>query len=168
MNLQKKNSTFPHNDSGYYGVVSSIWELQCLENRRVSILMYDTGVDIELIACEKLWDLPYYASKMRVFSKFSDRSNFMLLQVKITDPTNLPYELKSDENIFIIYDECDFSRFANMRMATLKIESVFKTYIYTNIDEDFLVMIGRELPECVIGSMLNRIDHYIKEAGKQT
>lgn len=157
MNLAKKSDVYR------YGTASNIAELQQLRGRNVAVLMYDTNIDIELIACERMWDLPYYASKVKVFPKSSDESKFMLLQVEIADPSNLPYELVDNEEVFVVHDEWDFSRSLSALSAGRKIESVFNTCSNADIDEDFLVMIGRELPRHMLGLILSRMTAFMED-----
>lgn len=142
-----------------YGVASNIRELQQLENKNVTVLMYDTGMDIEVVACEKMWDLPHHASKIRTFSNSSDQSKFMLLQVEIVNPIILPYELVGSQEVFVIYDEWDFCRFTNTALAGRGIEQIFGTYVDADIEKDFLVMIGNETSVRTLNTILTRIDN---------
>lgn len=156
MNLAKKSKA----PDEYPNSVSSIEDLQQLVGYTLSVLMYDTGIDIEVVACEMLQDMSYYASRVKVFSKSSDRSKFILIRAEIIDPNILPFELESNEEAFVIYDHWDFGRFTSAFSASKNIEQTFNTYGGADIDKDFLVMIGKELPKGVLDLMLNRMSHF--------
>jgi hypothetical protein len=158
MNLAKRNKSSEHLNS-----VSSIEDLQQLAGYTLSVLMYDTGIDIEVVACELLRDLPYYASKVRVFSESSDQNKFILVRAEIIDPNVLPFELDDGQEAFIIYDNWDFDRFSSTFSAGKNIEQTFNTYGGVNIDKDFLVMIGRELPKQVLGLILSRMSYFAED-----
>ena len=159
MNLLKKSKgSEEHLDS-----VSSIEDLRQLSGYTLSILMYDTGIDIDVVACEILHDLPYYASKTRVFSNSSDQSKFILVRAEIMDPNVLPFELEDGKEVFVIYDRWDFGRFTSAFSASKNIEQTFNTYGGADIDKDFLVMIGKELPKQVLSMILSRMSYFAED-----
>ena len=159
MNLVKKSKE----SEEILDAVSSIEDLQQLSGYTLTVLMYDTGIDIELVACEILHDLPYYASKTRVFSNSSDQSKFILVRAEIMDPNVLPFVLDVDKEIFIIYDNWDFGRFTSAFSASKNIEQTFNTYGGADIDKDFLVMMGKELPKHILKLMLSRMSYFAED-----
>lgn len=159
MNLVKKSKVPEEHPNS----VSSIEDLQQLVGYTLSVLMYDTGIDIEVVACEILHDLPYYASRVRVFSESSDQSKFILARAKIVDPNVLPFELEDGKEVFVIYDKWDFGRFTSAFSAGKNIEQTFNTYGDADIDKDFLVMIGKELPKRVLELILSRMSYFSEE-----
>lgn len=159
MNLLKKSKgSEEHLDS-----VSSIEDLRQLSGYTLSVLMYDTGIDIDVVACEILHDLSYYASKTGVFSNSSDRSKFILVRAEIMDPNVLPFELEDGKEVFVIYDNWDFGRFTSAFSASKNIEQTFNTYGGADIDKDFLVMIGKELPKQVLSMILSRMSYFAED-----
>jgi len=159
VNLVKKSKgSEEHLDS-----VSDIEDLQQLSGYTLSVLMYDTGIDIDVVACEVLHDLPYYASKSKVFSNSSDQSKFILVRAEIMDPNVLPFALDIGKEIFIIYDHWDFGRFTSAFSASKNIEQTFNTYGGADIDKDFLVMMGKEMPKQVLSMILSRMSYFVED-----
>ena len=159
MNLLKKNKeSEEHLDS-----VSSIEDLQQLSGYTLAILMYDTGIDLDVVACEILQDMPYYASKTGAFSSVSDQSKFILVRAEIIDPNVLPFMLEVGKEIFVIYDHWDFGRFTSAFSASKNIERTFNTYSGVDIDKDFLVMLGKEMPKQVLRMILSRMSYFAED-----
>lgn len=156
MSLVKKSKASEEHPNS----VSSIEDLQQLVGYTLSVLMYDTDIDIEVVACEILHDLPYYAAKAKVFSKSSDQSKFILARAEIIDPNVLPFELEDGKEMFVIYEKWDFGRFTSAFSAGKNIERTFNTYNEADIDRDFLVMMGKELPKQVLSLILSRMDYF--------
>ena len=152
MNLVKKDV----NDKKY-GAVTNFDDLKYFLGMPITILMHDTGVNIEIVACERMWDISFFAMQSKAISKPVTDSAFMLLEVMVVDPADLPYELYSDEEMFVIYDEWHFTRFPNVEPATRDIESTFNWYEHVEIG-DFVVLVGKESPEYLLNMVLNRMN----------
>jgi hypothetical protein len=161
MNLAKR-SKVPENYLSSNSV-SSIEDLRQLIGYTLTVLLYDTGIDMEIVACEKLVNLSYYASEAGVFARSSDESKFILIRAEVIDPNVLPFELSTGQEAFVIYDNWDFGRFISAFSAGKNIEQTFNTYAEADIDKDFLVMIGREMPKRVLELVLKQIDHFLED-----
>ena len=152
MNLVKKDV-----NNKKYGAITNFDDLKYFLGTPIAILMHDTSVNIEIVACERMWDISFFAMQSKAISKPDANSAFVLLEVMVVDPADLPYELYSDEEMFVIYDEWHFTRFPDVKSATEEIESTFNWYRKVEID-DFIVVVGRESPEYLLRMVLNRMN----------
>lgn len=124
--------------------------------QRVSVLLYDNGTDVSLIACQRFFDIPFYAVRERAMPKDALEESFIIILVTVLNPENLPYEIEKDEEVFLIYDGWDFTRYPNMEDATTNIEEVLQNYTGAKI-EDFVVLVGKEMHSRVRQAALRRI-----------
>jgi len=151
--LVKKNSLGKH-----YGAVTDIDDLKYFLDENVAILIQDTGVDLNVLACGRMWDISYFANKSRPFSTPTDGDKFMILEAKVVNPIQLPYELEPKQEIFIIHNEWDFTRFSDIESAIHHIEETFKRR--KNVDiEDFVILIGVETSDHILKLVLGRINY---------
>ena len=151
--LVKKSSLGKH-----YGAVTNVDDLKYFLDENVAILIQDTGVDLNVLACGRMWDISHFANKARPFSTPTDGDKFMVLEAKVVNPIQLPYELGPKQEIFIIRDEWDFTRFSDMESAIYYIEDTFKRTKDVNI-EDFIILIGVEIAEHILKLVLSRISY---------
>jgi len=158
-NLQKKGDKPEDIRTEPQDVAVGIDALITFMGQQVGVLLYDSSTDVEVIACPRLYDLPYYAVENKMFPKTVDEESLMILSVAVLDPENLPYEINSDEEVFVIYDEWDFNRYDSVVAVTKNIENIIKTYPNASI-EDFIIMIGRELMVHSKRAFISRIDYW--------
>jgi len=158
-NSQKKSDRPKDIKTKWEDVAVGLDELIMFLGQRTGVLLYDSSTDIEAIACDRVHDLPYYVVENKMFPKDIAEECFIILSVTVLDAEDLPYEIDPDEELFVIYDEWDFSRYDNMAEAVRNIEYTIKTYPNAVI-EDFIVMVGRELMAHAKQAFINKINYW--------
>lgn len=154
MSSQKKNEEME--DSSY--VVYNVDGILKFLGQKVTIALSDNQLDIAICVCKDAYDLPYFASKNKGFPSTLNSYNFVIASAVVLDPENLPYEIENDEEIFIIYDGWDFTRYNTMEAAVLNIEYVLARYINSEID-DFTILVCKEFGKIAFDSFVNRIGY---------
>lgn len=141
-------------------VAMNMAELNCFRGIDMSVLLHDDNTDIELVACHTAYDLPFYVAMSGLLAEEVPRDCLSLLRVKVADPTDLPYEMDSDEEAFIIYDEWDYRQFFDMEDVASTIEQMIRVYKDANIEQDFVVLIGQEMNSAILDLLLERADKW--------
>lgn len=134
-------------------------ELHKFVDQRLTVMIYHDDVDISLMACPDPSDMPYYAVRNRVFPRHINIDLFMMISATVLDPMDLPYEIPDNEEVFVIYDCWQFSRYISMEDAARNIEDMLKSFPYGSID-DFLVLVGTEFETNVVRKFIEKIDYY--------
>jgi len=158
-NLQKKSDRPKDIKTEPENVAIGIDALITFMGQQVGVLLYDSSTDVEVIACPRLYDLPFYAVENKMFPQTVDEESLLILSVTVLDSEDLPYEISSNEEIFVIYDEWDFRRYDSVIAAVKNIENTIKTYPNADI-EDFIIMTGRELMVHSKQAFISRIDYW--------
>ena len=143
-----------------YEVAAGSNELNKFRGKKMAILIYDDGADIELIACYRSRDLPFYVFKSGLLADRSPDDNLSLLHATVWDPSSLPYTINLDEEAFLLYDHWDYRQFSNIGGIVSTIEQIFRIYSNADIDKDFLVLIGQELGSNLLELMVSRIQRW--------
>lgn len=168
MNLRKRNKIPSEIKTGPEEVALGVEELVLFLDRKAIVVLYDDGINISAIACERLYDIPFYAAFHNFLPSDVTEESITMLSAVVLDSEELPYEIKEpDEELFIIYDEWDLSRHLDMELATADIEYTLKTYPGSDI-EDFKVLLGRELPVTVVRAFINRVHVWREINGEQS
>jgi len=144
-------------------VATNMAELNKFRGKEMYVLLSDDCTDIELIACQISYDVPFYVAMSGLFPESATKSSMYFLHAKVADPANLPYEMDDGEEAFVIYDEWDYRQFSSMEGVADAIEQMFRIYRNTNIDKDFAVLIGQELHSGLLDFLLERADRWKKQ-----
>ena len=135
-------------------------EISRFRGKTLSVLLHDDATDIELIACQRPYDLPYYVAVSGVLTSNTSKDGLSLLRVKVMDPTNLPYEMVFDEEAFVIYDEWDYCQFFNIKDVVNAVEQTIRIYRNTDVEQDFVVLIGYEMGNDILDLLLERVNKW--------
>lgn len=119
-------------------------EMVMFMGQRITVALYDTGYEITVTACQKIYDLPFYTAVDNKLPQHIDEEALILFLGVVLDPANLPYELGIRDEALVIYDEWDFTRFGSMEGVVNKVEKTFEIYDESGID-DFVILSGTEL-----------------------
>ena len=141
-------------------------EMIMFMGQRITVVLYDTGYDITATACEKIYDLPFYAAVDNKLPQHVNEEALILFSGIVLDPANLPYELDVKEEALVIYDEWDFTRFDDMKSVVDKVEATFETFDESIID-DFVILAGTELLPAQKLIFMQRIDTW-RELDKES
>lgn len=148
MNLPKRSSRFANIPVDIRtkpeDVAFGLDEMIMFMGQRTTVALYDTGYDITATACQKVYDLPFYAAVDNKLPQHINGEALILFSGIVLDPANLPYELSVREEALVIYDEWDFTRFRHMEEVADKVEKTFGIYDESKID-DFVILAGTEL-----------------------
>lgn len=160
MNSLKKNDIPPDIHTYPGDVATSVNDLYKFQGKVLSVLLHDNDTDLSLVACDRVYDLAFYAVESRVLPSYTHEDSLELLRVKVINPANLPYELNYDEEAFVIYDGWEYTVFYNMEDVVDYIESTFRIYARVDIEKDFIVLIGREQPKSMFNLLLLRMEDW--------
>ena len=170
MNLLKKSDRFKNIPVDIKtlpeDVAFGLDELIMFMGQRIIVVLYDTGYDISATACKKLYDLPFYVAADNKLPKHIAEESLIMASAVVLDPENLPYELDSGEEAFIIYDEWDFNRFDDMEKVADKVEETFRTYDESSIG-DFIILTGVELLSRPKLALMRRIETWREAAWEE-
>jgi len=144
----------PHED-----VVVGCNNMISLLGRHATICIYDEDIHLIAVACERLYDLPFFVSRANVLPRQIEGDRLMVLSATILNPENLPYEFDNDHRAFVIYDAWDYNECKNMPEVVEKVESLFRIFPDAEIDK-FLILEGSRLAPRVEATVLGRIEYW--------
>lgn len=106
----------------------------------VHILVGESQYIIEFLAARYLIDLN--TNQTRIY--FRNSTPDSLYRVEVLDPTRLPFQCRSGDSVWVLFEDWEFKKFETLAEATYYITDCLRKYPRGDIT-DFAVFMGKKI-----------------------
>lgn len=107
------------------------------------------------LACEDFKELYEYMIEFGFGTKGKKADDSIIICGVVCDASNLPFDVPEKKELYVFFNDTEIYRYANMELATTKIESLVASAGFDLCD--IVVVIGKQVQMIIRNSMLAKV-----------